>query len=416
MLYWRCLILLHCGEKMRILTSHSTQTDTKTAIADCFQGLDLNEVDELSWLLFFHTEDYDSQLAVTTLSQLSGSEKIHGGTSCLGLMTSAGFHSDNGCGMGVLAISDPEGSYGVGAADIGGQPRMAATQALHAALEQAERIGEVPALVWLNAAPGREEELLAGIEDVVGSKVPIAGGSSGDNKVTGKWRQFAGKQVYDDAIVVSVFFPSVDISYAFHSGYNPTEVSGKVTSAKGRILSSIDNRPAAEVYNEWTDGLIETELATAGTVLSSTTFSPLGREVGRVGGVPYYKLSHPERVTRNGSITLFSDIAEGDEVFLMTGSRASLISRAGRVTQAAISDGEFSTDSISGALVIYCAGCMLAVQDDMDKVAAEISSALSGAPFLGVFTFGEQGCFVGHENSHGNLMISVVVFSEQSAF
>jgi len=401
---------------MRIRTSHSTQKETEAAIADCFQALDLTKNDEISWLLFFHTENYDSQLAVTRLAQLSGSETIHGATSCLGLMSAAGFHSDDGCGMGLLAISDPDGSYGVGAAEIDGQPRLAASKALQKAIDQTGRFGEVPALVWLNAAPGCEEELLAGIEDVVGSKVPIAGGSSGDNSVSGKWRQFAGQQVFDNAIVVSVFYPSVDISYAFHSGYNPTEISGKVTGAKGRILSSIDNRPAAEVYNEWTGGLIEDELAAAGTVLSSTTFSPLGREVGRVGGVPYYKLSHPERVTRNGAITLFSEIEEDDEIFLMTGSRDSLISRAGRVTQAAITAGEISSGSISGSLVIYCAGCMLAVQDDMDKVATEIGSALDGAPFLGVFTFGEQGCFVGHENSHGNLMISVVVFSERSAF
>ena len=66
--------------------------------------------------------------------------------------------------------------------------------------------------------------------------------------------------------------------------------------------------------------------------------------------------------------------------------------------------------AIAGALVVYCAGCMLTVQDDMARVADVIAEALGEAPFLGTFTFGEQGCFVGGENHHGNLMISVVVF------
>jgi len=55
---------------------------------------------------------------------------------------------------------------------------------------------------------------------------------------------------------------------------------------------------------------------------------------------------------------------------------------------------------------------MLTVQDEMDLVAGEISTALENKPFIGAFTFGEQGCFIGGENHHGNLMISVVVFEK----
>ena len=69
-----------------------------------------------------------------------------------------------------------------------------------------------------------------------------------------------------------------------------------------------------------------------------------------------------------------------------------------------------ATEDAAGALVIYCAGCMLAVQDRMDDVVAEARDALGGKPFLGAFTFGEQGCFVGGENRNGNLMIATLVF------
>jgi hypothetical protein len=219
------------------------------------------------------------------------------------------------------------------------------------------------------------------------------------------------KRVFDNAVVISVFFPSVEISYAFRSGYDPTSLTGKVTKAQGRTLYEIDGRPAAELYNEWTNGLVADAISTGGNVLAATTLAPLGREVGRVGDVPYYKLSHPDQITADGALTLFTDIDVGDDIVLMQGSRNSLVTRAGRVTQAAIDAGSLATGAIAGALVIYCAGCMLTVQPDMAGVADEIGSALNQAPFLGVFTFGEQGCFVGHENSHGNLMISVVVFS-----
>ena len=86
------------------------------------------------------------------------------------------------------------------------------------------------------------------------------------------------------------------------------------------------------------------------------------------------------------------------------------------MTQSAISAAGFEPESITGALVIYCAGCMLTVQDDMQQVARQIDAAIDHAPFLGIFTFGEQGCFIGNENSHGNLMISAVVFSNEPDF
>ncbi len=56
---------------------------------------------------------------------------------------------------------------------------------------------------------------------------------------------------------------------------------------------------------------------------------------------------------------------------------------------------------------------MLAVGDNMQRVALNIRENLAGAPFMGIFTLGEQGCFSNGENHHGNLMISVIVFGRK---
>ncbi|MDY0041816.1 MAG: FIST C-terminal domain-containing protein, partial [Desulforhabdus sp.] len=94
----------------------------------------------------------------------------------------------------------------------------------------------------------------------------------------------------------------------------------------------------------------------------------------------------------------------------MTGSRDSLARRAGRVAQAALEAAPFSKNETQGALVLFCAGCMLAIQDRMGEVTANLGSSLGNVPFLGAFTLGEQGCFVGGENRHGNLMVATLVF------
>ena len=54
---------------------------------------------------------------------------------------------------------------------------------------------------------------------------------------------------------------------------------------------------------------------------------------------------------------------------------------------------------------------MLHVRERMGEVAAEVSAALGGAPFLGAFTFGEQGAIVDSCNRHGNLMVAALAFS-----
>ncbi len=395
---------------MQISVAHSTLEHSGPAAEEVSDRIaeDLNGTPDL--LILYCSDTYDGGTLLRTLTGRFPDCAVHGGTSFRGVMSHEGFHSRQGRGLGVFAIRDPDGAYGVGAAEMNGDPRQAAQTAVFSALDHAGRPGEIPDLVWLIGAPGQEEQVLLGIADILGPSVPVAGGSSADNDVAGNWSQFSGDRIHGNAVTLSVLFPSGPVSYAFHSGYTPTETRGVVTRADSHKAIEIDGEPAARVYNRWTGGIIEHALPGGGNILSATTLYPLGREVGQVERMGYYRLSHPDSVTAAQELTLFSEIQQGDEVVLMTGDRNSLVSRAGRVAESAIRARELTPDGIAGALVIYCAGCMLAVQDDMPEVANNLNRSLGGRPFLGTFTFGEQGCFLEGENYHGNLMISVVIF------
>ncbi len=394
---------------MRIETAWTTEGNSASAAREAATALTQKLGGAPSVVIVYTTVTHDHASLVAALQEQLPGVPLHGGTSCLGVMSRAGFHSNEGTGLGLLGIRDPEGDYGVGAAEIGDDARAAGAAAIERAIEAADRAGEPPDFVWLAGVPGHEERLLQGIQDVLGPGVPIAGGSTADNDVSGKWLQIAGDAVTTGSVVVTAMYPSTDVQVAFHSGYSPTERKGVVTRADGRLLHEIDGRPAARVYNEWTGGVLEGHLE-GGGVLGLTTLHPLGRVAGEVSGRPYHRLSHPDAVTPEGGLSLFTDVREGERLVLMTGTRESLVTRAGRVARAALSAGEIAAEDIAGALVVYCAGCMLTVQDEMERVAASVTEALGDAPFLGTFTFGEQGCFVGGDNYHGNLMISVVAF------
>jgi len=150
-------------------------------------------------------------------------------------------------------------------------------------------------------------------------------------------------------------------------------------------------------------------------ILSETSLHPLGRVVGDVASAKYHLLSHPASVEADGSLALFTDIEVGDEVILMKGSSDRLVERAGRLARQVISLHSVPSERILGGLVIYCAGCMMNVSDRLGEVVDGLQTGLEQRPFLGTFTFGEQGCFVGGENRHGNLMITVLVFFDEGS-
>lgn len=334
---------------------------------------------------------------------------LHGATSCLGVMSADGPKIEDG--VGAFAIWDSEGDYGTALVEFKGDPRKAASEAAVAALLAADRPGEAPDLIWISSSPGQEELVLAGVEDIVGQNVPILGGSAADNSVSGDWRVFDRRTSVADGVIVSVLFPSKPASFAYHNGYAPSEHRGKVTSVEGRLLKEIDNRPAAEVYREWIGGGVIPENATDMIpILSESTLTPLGRYLDSVGGVPYFLLAHPAALTPSDELELFADLDIGDELTLMTGSPDQLTRRAGKVAALAAEASHMTLKEISGALMVYCGGCMLAVQDRLGDVSSGVTQALPGVPFLGVFTFGEQGVVLDGRNRHGNLMISAIVF------
>ncbi len=397
---------------MRVATAASTRFDGREAIQATYMSL-LDRLGGPPQILFLHASaSYDGAAILEGLRELAPGVVIHGATSCLGVMTETRFESVDGFGLGLLGIVDPDGTYGVGGESLAAGPRRAAATATRRALAQADRPGEVPDLVWLTQAPGHEELVLQGVEDVLGSRVPVMGGSSADNDVSGKWKQFANHELLTNGVAVAVLFPSTETLFAFHSGYEPTERCGRVTRADHRTLREIDGQPAARVYDQWTGGLISSLLGTGGRALNVTTLQPLGRVEGSVGGVQFFRLSHPETVTPEHGLTLFTDIAPGDQVVLMRGTEESLLSRAGRVARGSLEAHWLEPSQVAGALIVYCAGCMLAVRPRMAEVVSGLRSALGDKPFLGAFTFGEQGRLPGGRNCHGNLMISVLIFSQ----
>jgi hypothetical protein len=233
-------------------------------------------------LLIYATENHATDALIASVRAACPGTPILGSTSCGGVMTEAGFHSGEAGAMGVLGVSDPGGAYGVGSAALADDPFLGGALAIQEALAASGRDFESPVIVWCCQPPGREEAVLAGIQSVIGRHTPIIGGSSADEQIAGKWREFSTEGVLTDHVVVAVWFPTITHGAAFQSGYAPTERSGTVTRAEGRQVLEIDGLSASEVYSGWTNG--DVPASQTGMILAQSTPTPLGRLAGEVDG------------------------------------------------------------------------------------------------------------------------------------
>lgn len=378
-----------------------------------------------NWLMIYSTIAYDSEMLLSEIRGLLGPEvKIHGGTSFEGVMNTKGWYS--GKAITLLGISSEEIDFGVGGIEIGESGRAAGQKAIRAAIEntkKAER--EKPKLILMTSAPGVEEEILLGIADVVGKEVPVIGGASGDNKLTGEWKQFANAQVYGNGLVLTALYTELKIGYHFSSGlgYLSTDKVGIVTKAKGRTIYTIDNRPAAEVYNEWLEGEIagELELGTPGGLLFKGIMDPLVQLIKDERGVTHYLTIHPIQVNLpEKSLASLAVTKKGEMISIMHGTLESHLLRGPLVARMARAQGKIAEDEVAAGLFICCACTHMVLgklpgflEDNLGELIAGLNRVFGGAAFIGAFTFGEQGYVPGIGNRHQNLITNVVVFPKR---
>ena len=395
----------------RIATAAAEGASTPEAVADCLAQLLAQQMADPRYLMVQLDTRHDLLAVRTAVLARWPQVRMHAATSCLGSMVETGTHIGPEPGVCMLAIADADGDYGTACGPLGDSPRASAAALVRAALASADRLGERPAMVWVSSAPGSEEAVIAGLQEVVGTATPIVGGSAADNAIEGRWQVMANGEPVGNGLVVSVWFPSSRMGAAFHSGYVPTGQRGRVTRCEGRRVFELDGQPAADVYATWAQGAVARPAQGSVNVLMASALWPLGRRMDTIGGADTYVLSHPETLAADGSMTLFTDVAQGDEFVLMSGTTDSLLERPALVTDAACRMGEIDPSQVAGLILVFCAGCMLTVKERLDEVRTSLGATLPGVPFIAAFTFGEQGPVLTCDNRHGNLMISAVVLA-----
>ncbi|NVD06652.1 histidine kinase [Vibrio sp. JPW-9-11-11] len=360
-------------------------------------------------LVCYFTQNYGADKLRKAFKHALPNVSIIGCSTCKGIMTERGVHF--GSVLGVMAIYDSK-SHAYGSAlmtfDTQSESIEATKQAISIALDKANRTGEVPRFAIVHSTPGMEETLIKSIDSVFKTPVPLIGATAADNAIKGQWSVFTEDGATNKGLAIQLVFASKPLSTGFSCGYSPTEYTGLITKAVGREILEIDQQPAQDVYLDWIFQHSQIRVSEQFKFELVTRY-PLGRIAGKLYEQPYFKLSHPVSATETGGILLFTDIQEGEQVTLMSGDKEQLIARPARVIKEAKRQA-VENGHLAGAVCVICAGAMLYLDEDIEKVYATIKQEMGELPFICPFTFGEQGRFINGNNGHGNLMISSATF------
>lgn len=358
------------------------------------------------FVLAFCTVDYETASFLKGIKEVAGDAPLMGCTSFTGILTPGGFiHQAGGVG-GVMFLASPEMGFGVGASEIGDDPRSAGQRAARAAIAQAGKHASDPvSAFFMIAPPGVEETLIKGIEDVVG-RVPMVGGSAADNTIEGYWKEFANDDIYANGVIVGVLYSELPFGIGYTGYYKPTDKQGIITKVKDkRTLVEIDGRKALEVYAGWRG--MKTSALLGGKLLNASIVAPIG--VRDISGDLWW-IRHPLNGNDDMSMTLGSDLAEGTAVTMMEATLDEIARGASEAVKMALADlgGE-----AGAVLLCHCGGRAAALGPErMEKVAADVKETLGDIPFIGYCTFNEQGYAKWTANWSGGLMLAALALGK----
>jgi hypothetical protein len=418
-------------------TGWSISEDPKKAVREAV-GMALGDKEQKNpdFAILYASAGSDMKGLLDAAKQILGKRtKIFGGTSdSRAVMTDKGFIkvTDRGYtraamegskGLAIMTVTSKDITFGVGSADLPefSSPQEMSKAATLRAIESAGKTAEqTPTIVLLASTIGIEEEVIEGIEEVIGRDALVLGGTVGGPAIA----VFGEDAIYEKGVSLAVLYTDLPVGWTFEGGFDVTDKhSGIVTKVDGQNIVEIDNRPALDVYDQWLGGKIgelHEQVKRPDEIKDLLTLHPIYRKYTSPSGQDYFLFSHPwpkddEMIDR--SISTSTKIQPGERVCLSNGTWETLINRIGNLPRNAKIQGGIDVAQKSVlAIGFICGGVMGVIPEtEREKLPILINYTNNNAPFIANFTWGEQGHFPGIGNKHGNLLTSFLVIGPKFA-
>lgn len=314
----------------------------------------------------------------------------------------------------VMLLTSDSIKFAVGVAENVAKESHAAGVSLYGQITAG--LGEAPILVsmFADGLTANPVQIIKGLEDAAHEKLPIVGGSAGDNGKFKQTFQYCGGQVYSDAVVAVGFSGALEFAIGVRHGWLPIGIPKTVTDAEGTLVKTIDGKPAISLYEEYL-GAVEAAKLGQVTLGEIALSYPLGVKDPVTGDM---LLRAPFFVNDEGGITCGGEFNVGDEVQLMLGSAEEAVVAARESAERAFSDLE---NKEPAAAIIYSCHVRNTLYGTFQKSAAEVSAVTEvigkQVPLIGFYTYAEQAPIAGETknmklcrpNSHNETLVTLLL-------
>lgn len=245
------------------------------------------------------------------------------------------------------------------------------------------------ALVLTDALAGNADDFVERLTTLTAGKYQLFGGGAGDDANFTRTHVFFGTEAVPDAAVALEILSNKPIGIGVRHGWEPGSERMRVTEAEGMRLISIDNAPAADVFDEFARTTRQT----------FNRADPIPFFLHNVIGIETpagYRLRVPLAVNADGSIQCAADVPAGATIHIMTPKAGSALA----ATETALQ--QLNGHKPSTALFFDCVATRLRMGRDFGFELEAVKKALNGSGYAGCNTYGQiarsDGQFSGFHN------------------
>lgn len=223
-------------------------------------------------------------------------------------------------------------------------------------------------------------ELVKGMNDIIGDKIPITGGLAGDGPYFESTLVGLNEQPASGKIIALAFYgDKLKVSHSSMGGWEPFGLERIVTKSSSNELFEIDGKNALALYKDYLGKYIE-------DLPGSALLFPLSVKLNDIENSLVRTILSIN--TKDQSMLFAGDIPEGSKVRFMKANFDRLIDAASHAANISLTD--FNNINPELAILVSCVGRKIILTDRIDEEVEAIKEVLGNKTIItGFYSYGE---------------------------
>jgi len=360
------------------------------------------------FVFVFATVGYNQQVLIRAIRETTANAPLSG-CSGEGVITQ-GIADETNFGVAVMAISSDELRFHQAKTKEIGKGAGLAGERLAADINPVLAEDSFACFLFADGLSLNFDQFLAAFEKTLQprGRLPLFGGLAADNWTLHKTYQYHDDEVFSDGISCVMLAGKAAVAWGVSHGCVPVGPKRTITRSDGNTIHEIDGVPALEALKEYSDDDLNDQWNKASLNLCLGFETPGHIKEAYGDHIIRYMM---KRDSREGSVTIQSDIREGADLWIVR--RDKELIRSGLKTISGRIKDRIATKKPKFVLHFECVGRGKAVFRDAEKI--EMITALqqeigADVPWLGFYTYGEIGPVMQHNCFHNFTSVVTAIY------